>query len=95
MKQLGIILVAVLAMLVLAYFTWFNPVRVTNEVPPPPKPKGGSATFINSSPQSSAQSADIPDPNDPRLTRLPDGRVFFNPSIEASRIIATSMTPEE
>lgn len=95
MKQLGIILVAVLAMFVLAYFTWFNPVRVTNEVPPPPKPKGGSATLQNSSPQSSAQYADIPDPNDPRLTRLPDGRVFFNPSVEASRIIATSITPEE
>ena len=95
MKQRGIILVTVLAILVLAFFSWFKPVRVANEVPPPPKPKGESAMLQNTSPPSSAQSADIPDPTDPRLTRLPDGRVFFNPSVEASRMIATSITPEE
>jgi len=94
-KYRGFILAAVLATLVLAIFSWFKPVRVANEGPPPPKPKGGSATLQNSSPPSSAQSADIPDPNDPRLTRLPDGRVFFNPSVEASRMISHSITPEE
>lgn len=95
MKQRGLILAAVLAMLVLAFFTWFKPVQITNEVPPPPKSKGGPATPQNNNPPSSAQSADIPDPNDPRLTRLPDGRVFFNPSVEASRMISPSITPEE
>lgn len=94
-KQRGLILAAVLATLVAAIFSWFKPVRVANEVPPPPKPTGGSATLQNSSPPSSAQSTDIPDPNDPRLTRLPDGRVFFNPSVEASRMITPSITPEE
>jgi hypothetical protein len=94
-KHRGFILAAVLASLVLAFFTWFKPVKITNEVPPPPKPKGESATLQNSSSPSSAQSADIPDPNDPRLTRLPDGRVFFNPSVEASRMIISSITPEE
>lgn len=94
-KHRGLILAAVLAILVAAIFSWFKPVRVANEVPPPPKPKGGPATLQNSSPPSSAQSADIPDPNDPRLTRLPDGRVFYNPSVEASRMITPSITPEE
>jgi hypothetical protein len=94
-KHRRFILAAVLATLVLAIFSWFKPVRVANEVAPPPKPKGGSATLQNSSPPSSAQSADIPDPNDPRLTRLPDGRVFYNPSVEASRMISPSITPEE
>ena len=94
-KHRGLILAAVLATLVLAFFTWFKPVKITKEVPPTPKPKGESATLQNSSPPSSTQSADIPDPNDPRLTRLPDGRVFFNPSVEASRMITPSITPEE
>jgi hypothetical protein len=94
-KHRGFILAAVLASLVLAFFTWFKPVKITNEVPPTPKPKGESAMLENSSPPSSTQSADIPDPNDPRLTRLPDGRVFFNPSVEASRMIISSITPEE
>jgi len=39
--------------------------------------------------------ADVPEPNDPRLTRLPDGRVLYNPSVEVSRTIDGSMTSGE
>jgi hypothetical protein len=40
-------------------------------------------------------SADIPDPNDSRLTRLKEGRVEFNPALGVSRTITPTMTEEE
>ena len=46
-------------------------------------------------PLSASDSADAPDPNDPRLTRLKDGRVEFNPALGVSRTITPTMPEEE
>ncbi|MGB6222392.1 hypothetical protein [Haloferula sp.] len=95
MRQGAIIVLVVLVALALIGFFWIKPVHVSDYTSTPVQPEGETATPQENSQQTSTQAADIPDPNDPRLTRLSDGRVFYNPSVEASRMIAAPMPPEE
>jgi len=43
---------------------------------------------------SNGQSTEKPDPADPRLQRLEDGRVLYLPSVETSRLLATASAEE-
>ena len=52
-------------------------------------------TNVGSSQATKPKSYDIPQSHDPRLTRLTNGRVNYNPSIEASRSLNKTRTPDE
>ena len=86
-----IVLVVIAAVLII----WLKPALDVSEKEHVADPGVGDADHQSNSSLSPASSADIPDSNDPRLTRQPDGRVFFNPSVEVSRTISSASTPEE
>ena len=94
MRYRGIVILAVLVALVLTLFTWIKPIQRDHETRQAASPASDNESRRHNS-QATAPSAELPDPNDPRVTRLPDGRVLYNPSVEASRAITDSTSPEE
>ncbi|MEP4078850.1 hypothetical protein [Haloferula sp.] len=95
MRQRGLIFLALLAALTIIVFKSIKSEHVADRSPTPPQPKSEATSTQESGQQPAAKAADIPDPNDPRLTRLDDGRVLYNPSVEASRMIAAPTSPGE
>lgn len=94
MKSRRFIILALLFVLVLALFVGLKN-QSAGESLQAEAPVIDNEAPNRESGQSSTASADLPDPNDPRVTRLPDGRIRYNPSVELSRTITDTTSQEE
>lgn len=95
MKSRGFIFLAVLCALVLMLLIGVKKDQGANEDSHAVAPVKGNEAVHDNSFQSPTPPEDLPDPDDPRVTRLPDGRIYFNPSLEISRAITDSTSQED
>lgn len=96
MKKFSPILIVVGVCLLLFLYVKVRPFDIAEDAPidVEENPQTGT-TSAESSPTVEPNPHDIPQADDPRLTRLPDGRVYYNPSVESSRTLDQSPTPDE
>ncbi len=90
MKKLWIIPITLIALAILMVIVDIVAIKETN-------PPGTEHTRTDAQHQSHTNSSTsaTPTPTDARLTRLPDGRVHYNPARETSRAITADTPPHE
>lgn len=96
MKKFSPVLIVVGACLLLFLYVKIRPFDIAKDAPidVEENPQTGR-TGAGSIPTVEPNPHDIPQPDDPRLTRLTDGRVYYNPAVESSRTLDKTTTPDE
>lgn len=96
MKKLWTILLFVGASLLLLIYVKVGSIDVANDTTTDTQKNTPTSVAEPATTQGTTPNPyDIPQPDDPRLTRLADGRVHYNPSVEASRTLDTTIDPDE
>ncbi|MGJ8648811.1 MAG: hypothetical protein ACSHX4_00505 [Opitutaceae bacterium] len=96
MKKNWMILIFVGASLLLLLYVKVSSIDVANDTASETQNNTPATTSESVTSQTTEPNPyDIPQPDDPRLTRLADGRVLYNPSVEASRTLDQTIDPDE
>lgn len=97
MKKLWVLILLIGLSLLLFFYTKVRPLEgeKTSPIGTPPTSEKSAEASLTSEQKAEPNPYDKPEPNDPRLNRLPDGRVEFIPALEISRRIDVNNTTGE
>lgn len=96
MKKIWAILLLVGTCLLLLLYVKVNSVDLANETKIDTQNTTPTTTDAPlATPATAPYAYDIPQPEDPRLTRLADGQVHYNPSVNVSRKLNQTIDPNE